>query len=304
MKLRKVFRTAALTAALGFGVWSLAVTFQAAGFSDGDTLSAAELNDLLNHNFDAAETAITDLETDVSALETGVTSLEGAVSSLETGKFDSSGGAISGRTALSGPASSPSTGTPSSLLYVNNSGSTGSAGVFQSNNDSDNGAVSIKQQGAGPALTLKSNGGGPLISGAGQVMVTFVVEDTGTIRIGDMGTDGLGDPTLTLDAEAGTITNDVGSGLPLAFGYVSASGNKESGTDNFTVVREGDDYRISLTGENYSRNGYATIVQHTSPTARMSRATDNDGDILVTIYNSGGSATGAAFHFVTYKDGL
>lgn len=303
MKLRRIFLTFALTGALGFGVWSLAVGFATFGFQDGDTLSALELNEMLNDNFDLADDAINGLQTDVASLESDVAGLEGAVSSLESSKFDSAGGSISGRTAISGPASTSSTGTSSNLLYVNNTNTDeGSAAVFQSANSSNSGAVSIKQQGAGPALSLKSNGGGPLISGAGELAPTFIVEHTGTIMIGS----GISanNPALTLDAETGTITNNVGSGLPLAFGYVSASGEKVSGTGNFTVTPDATGvYRISLTGEEYSRNGFATMVQHTSPVSRMSRASDNNGDLMVYTYSSAGNASGAAFHFVVYKDG-
>lgn len=63
MKSRKRLLTIALTAALGLGVWTLAVSFTHFSFSDGDTLSAQELNDLLNDNFDAAADAITANET-------------------------------------------------------------------------------------------------------------------------------------------------------------------------------------------------------------------------------------------------
>ncbi len=88
MKLRRNILTVSLMGALALGVWGLAVSFTAFNFSDGDTLSAAALNDALNANFSAAEAAITALEAKVAALESAtpvdITELEARVAELET----------------------------------------------------------------------------------------------------------------------------------------------------------------------------------------------------------------------------
>lgn len=305
MKLRKLFLTFAFTGALGLGVWGLAVTFTAFGFADGDTLSATELNDLLNNNFTAAEDAINDLDGAVDDLDVAVDNLEVAVDN----KFDKSGGSITGRTAISGPASSPGTGTASSVLYVNNTNTdSGSAAVFQSGNDSNNGAVSVKQQGTGPALSLKSNGGGPLISGAGALELTFVVEDTGTIMIGS-GIQG-GNPALTLDAEAGTVTNNVGSGLPLAFGSVNSAGIKLTGTDNWTVRTSpsGTTYYIDLDDVDYQVDDFVTVATtRGGNTARSITSSDigglGSGELALSPRNAAGDRVSDGFFFVVYQAG-
>lgn len=275
MKPRKRLLTVVLTLALGLGVWTLAISLTAAGFSDGDILSADDLNTLLNGNYDAI--------------------------TAEFNKFDSTGGRVTGRTDIVGDAISD-TGL-NTLFYADNRGDSGSAAVFQSNNDSDAGAVSIKQQGTGPALSLKSNGGGPMISGASSLQVTFLVEDNGSIKIGNMG-NGSGDPVIHLDAVEGTVTNNVGSGLPLGFGYVNLSGDRVSGTSNFSAARVSTGtYEVTFTGESYSRTGYASFIQGASPSRYTARADATGGKLQVQIYNASGNLQDGAFHFVTYKDG-
>lgn len=285
MKPRRLIRTIAITGAVALGVWGVAVSFTTFNFSDGDTLSAAQLNSLLNDNFSAAETAITD---------------------LENGKFDAAGGTITGRTDIVAPAETVS--SLSTVLRVSNTSSTnGTAAVFESNNSSTSGAVSIKQQGTGPALSLKSNGGGPLIAGAGQLNIAFVVEDTGTIKIGNMGPDGSDDPMLTLDAEAGTVTNNVGSGLPLAFGSIAADGSISSGTSNFSVSTppSGTTYYIAIEGVSYSTSLYTAIAttagSNNARSITSSGATSSSGGVLaLTPRNAAGTAVSDNFYFVVF----
>jgi hypothetical protein len=270
----------------------MAVTFTSSSFVDGDVLTADDLNNLLNTNFNAAETAINDLEDEVA------------------GKLDRTGGSISGRTDVSATASSSGTGDVNTVFRASNSGTSGSAAVFQSTNDDNVGAVSIKQQGAGPALSLKSNGGGPLIAGASVLQVTFVVEDTGTIRLGNMGTSGANPPTLELNAETGTVTNNVGSGLPLAFGTVSAAGVKVHGTDNWTVTPApgGTTYWIKLDGVGYDYHDFVTIATpYGSNNARSITAgavavgPSGDSEIAITPRNASGTAVSDTFYFVVYQ---
>jgi hypothetical protein len=296
MKPSKRLLTTVLTLALGLGVWSLAVSFTNSNFGAGDMLSAAELNNLLNGNFDKAETAIGDLEADVAA--------------LETAKFDNSGGAIRGRTSIFAAATSDGTGDPHSVLRVTNTSSDkGSAAVFQSQNSSDTGAVSVKQLGAGPALTLKASGGGPLVTGASGTTVSFIVEDNGSIKIGDMGTAGTKAPALHLNAADGTITNSVGSGLPYAFGTVNSLGVKTGGTDNWTVSREGSTYYIALTGTVYRTSDFATIATpvaagtHDIVGITTNSSTSPAGSRLsVSPRNSSGDVVQSGFSFTVFKN--
>jgi hypothetical protein len=267
--------TIVLTLALGFGVWTLAVTFQTADFASGDVLSASELNTLLNDNFDEAANAI-------------------------DGKLDTTGGTITGRTDIEAEAESGD--LESTVFHVENTADDGTAAIFRSNNGSNLGAVSIKQEGGGPALSIKALGGGPLLTGADSGVVRFLVENDGTIKIGNLG-DGTDAPNLTLDASDGTITNAVGSGLPLAFGYVTTDGTKQSGTDNFSVARDGEDFRITIDGVSYQREGFATVAQGVSPDRYHTRVGANGGDLIVSTIDHDETKDAGAFYFVTYQDG-
>ncbi len=290
MKARKRLLTIALTAALGLGVWTLAISFTAANFSEGDMLSAADLNNLLNGNFNA---------------------IEAEFATIDSAKLNKTGGNITGRTDISGAASSSGTGDVSTIFRVNNSSTTaGSAAVFQSNNSSTSGAVSVKQDGVGPALTLKSNGGGPLISGAGALKVSFIVEANGSIKIGDMGVNGTDDPTLYLNAVDGTITNNVGAGLPIAYGSVSSAGVKMSGTSNWTVTTSaaGSTYYIAIDGESYNMNDYVTVAstrgQNSSITVTANSAGGGaGGEIALQPKTATGATVESGLFFVVYKPG-
>ena len=67
----KSLLTTVLVLALGLGVWTLAVTFTPANFEDGEVVSASELNDVINSNFDAAKEAIDGLDAFTENLTAG-----------------------------------------------------------------------------------------------------------------------------------------------------------------------------------------------------------------------------------------
>lgn len=96
MKNRKRFRVVVFTLALGFCVWTVAVTFTSATFQDGDVLSADELNSIINDNFTAAQAGLEDLQAAAADLEATTADLETAAAQLEAEKFNRSGGTIEG----------------------------------------------------------------------------------------------------------------------------------------------------------------------------------------------------------------
>lgn len=241
MKFRRNLLTIALTAAFAFGVWTLAVSFTSANFADGDVLSAQQLNDLLNDNFTATETAINKLTED---------------------KLDKSGGKLSGR-------------------------------------------LSIEASSDNAALALKNTGSGPVFTAIGRQGFGASVLSDGSIQLGAFSAAGRGTETIRIEAETGTITNQVGSGLPLAFGYVDAGGRKRSGTSNFTSRRlpgKLNEYEITLTGETYSREGFSAIVTPHSPRIVQAYVQGNNKLGVKTTYYDG-RAEGTGFHFVVFKDG-
>ncbi|MDZ7799646.1 MAG: hypothetical protein U5K81_02480 [Trueperaceae bacterium] len=259
----RIFAATLFTLTLAFGLWTLAaVSFDdtSSSFADGDVLQASDLNDLfgtINDNFSDAQTQINTNETDIATNASDI-------GALQNDKVDVAGDTMSGRLEISADAESPDDLDANTVFYVENTNTgSGSAAVFSSQNDEDDvGAVTVKQQGAGPAIALKSNGNGPFIAGANALNVTLVAEEDGSLRLGDMGTGGTEDPTLHLDASEGTISNDVGSGLPLAFGTVDDNGAKYTGTDNWTASYDGSNnvYRIDIDGVNYDYRNFTTVV--------------------------------------------
>jgi hypothetical protein len=82
--MKRLISTFAVTAALSFGLWTLAVTFTpiASNFSDGDSVSAAAFNALfgaIEANFNAAKTAIDANEAGVVANAAGIAANEAGI---------------------------------------------------------------------------------------------------------------------------------------------------------------------------------------------------------------------------------
>ena len=70
--MRKIIYATTISAALALSIWTIAaINFQPATFSPGDTLSASELNQLLNDNFGEAAAAFDAVEARLDELEAG-----------------------------------------------------------------------------------------------------------------------------------------------------------------------------------------------------------------------------------------
>ena len=267
--LPKRFLAVVLTLALGLGVWTIAaVSFQQSDFSAGDVLSADELNNLLNDNFDAAADAINENADDITALDSRVSDNEADIGDLQNNKVDRDGDSMSGALTIAA-------GDATALDVTSNG--------------SDEPTVSIKNEGGGPVLEVFAAGGLGLMVGPG-----------GEVQIGNALTE---DVKIALDPEEGTITNHVGSGLPLAFGGVLSDGTRRSGTDNWSVERDGDRFRISIDGESYNSNNYTTVVTPNTAGTVSARTTSLTGDLIVETFDANGNLDPGNFHFVTYKPG-
>lgn len=234
----------AFSLALGLGVWAASFSYQAATFSDGDVLSAAVLNALLNDNFQAAADAVTTLEAEVAGIELALDE-----------KYDASGGLIAGQVSIIA-------------------------------ND-DNPVLAVKQQGTGPVLQL--------ISGVGGTLIEAI--------------DG-GDTTFTL-ASNGTITNAVGSGLPLAYGRVSGGSRAPSAsTTNWTVTSDtdvgGTRYLIAIDDVAFDLVSYTAVVT-TSGIANQARFATYSalagGDMIVRVWDASGARVSGDFSFIVFRPG-
>ena len=93
---------------------------------------------------------------------------------------------------------------------------------------------------------------------------------------------------------------------PLAFGVVSTSGKKESGTANFTSKFDAaaKQYAITIAGQNYYFGSYATVVTPSFATGVKGFCTTGSvsNNLIVQCYNPGGSPiTPVSFGFATFK---
>jgi hypothetical protein len=142
-----------LTAAMGLGIWGLAFTYTPAAFSDGDVLSAAALNALLNDNFQAASEAV-------------------------VGKVGRAGDTMTGPLGI---ATATSGGV--STFSVENTGTSGYAALFQNTAANTAPTVGIKNLGTGPGLWVLSDNGGNFFEGhTGSLSPAIAIKANGSIE--------------------------------------------------------------------------------------------------------------------------
>lgn len=271
MQPHKRVLTVALALALGLGVWAASFGYQAATFTDGEVLSAAALNDLLNDNFQAAADALDE-------------------------RVHKDGDTMSGPLIINADAVPLSEGAIPVTLGAVNPRDDGFTAFFQGDSaDNEAATVGILNAGGGPALLIKSTGAGHLIN-ANSV---FEVLNTGSIRLG-----GSSNPKLVLDAEDGTITNAVGSGLPLAFGRVAPNGTKSHGTDNWTSTYNNvaGRYEITIDDVSFSHaTRHAATVTTGGSIARFVSIDTAGGTMLVFVRDKDDVLTMNSFTFVVYE---
>jgi hypothetical protein len=103
----------------------------------------------------------------------------------------------------------------------------------------------------------------------------------------------------------GSITNAVGSGLPLAFGVVEhplgLQPTIRAGTSNVTSVSYADGYRITLEGVSYDRFEYVTVVTPLTIDITSIFTGSQGGDLTVFFQNEDGEFRIGSFHFVVFK---
>lgn len=245
-----------LTVALGLGIWAVAFTYTPAAFSDGDVLSAAALNALLNDNFQAASDAV-------------------------AGRVDRTGDTMTGLLTIT------PTGT-SAGLAVDASGSTGAAAVFNNGATSTTATVGIKNLGTGPALWVYTDQGGNLFEGHASGL----------------------SPAIVITAN-GTIENAVGSGLPIAYGRVTAAGARveNPSTSNWTVTTDtdvtGTRYRITIDDVDFVSSNYTVSLAASTSNPRIMTFSSVGGDLLVYVHDAAGTrVSDTAFSFTVFRPGF
>lgn len=98
----------------------------------------------------------------------------------------------------------------------------------------------------------------------------------------------------------GTIQETAAIG-PIAFGFVTSTGNVTSGSGNFTCIYNAalNRYEITITGESYFFSSYTTVV--TPSINGYARTSSVNGKLLVFLQDSSGNPISGNFQFVTYK---
>lgn len=87
---------------------------------------------------------------------------------------------------------------------------------------------------------------------------------------------------------------------PIALGSINSNGTERTATSNVSVSLSSTTYTISITGENYSINNFVTNVTPLS-TGVNCRSTSVSGNLLVSCFNSSGTAVTTQFQFASYK---
>ncbi len=92
--------------------------------------------------------------------------------------------------------------------------------------------------------------------------------------------------------------------VPICYGSINSSGGILSGTGNFSVewTAATGQYRITITGENYTQNGYCTFITPQSATLKTynTRGDQGTGYIFINIFDNN-TSTPTAFHFMVFK---
>ena len=191
----------------------------------------------------------------------------GAITELQDSKVDRAGDAMTGR------------------LTIDSGNATA---IDLTNNSSDNPTVSIKNEGTGPVLEVLAAGGlGLVVSSGGQVQIGNALS---------------GDVNIRLDPQQGTVTNNVGAGLPLAFGVIDADGDILSGTSNIDVQLDFVGvYHIGIEGVDCDFTECATFVESTNPLVASTSADNvSPRDVRIRLLDADGGNAEARFQFVTF----
>src|SRR5262245_8960516 len=94
---------------------------------------------------------------------------------------------------------------------------------------------------------------------------------------------------------------DISSG-PIAFGVISSSGQKQSGTANWSSVYNATykRYEITITGQSYYYLNFSTLVTPTGD-SRFCRTDSVGGKLLIYCYDHAGAVQPSRVAFTTFK---
>ena len=245
----KTRRSHVVVLTIAFALTVGALAWNTSTFSDGDVLSAAALNALLNNNFQ----------------------------SLDDEKLDLAGGDMTGPLSIT-----TNSAAGDAALWVVGNDLDEPVGYFQSAENATAATMIVKNQGTGPTLSLFSFGTGDLINAVGQ-SGSFTVKTTGVVE------------------------NQVGSGLPVAYGKVQSTAVRETAsTDNVLGVTWDavhDRYVVDIEDVNFMFNDFTTVVTPSGSNPLFATASSVGGDLLVTLFDAAGNKVQGGFSFIIFRPG-
>lgn len=271
MTKQRFFLTAIFAIALGLGVWTVAaVTFttvHGSNFSAGDQVSAADFN----QRFNDIDSNFASAEGQINTNESNISSNDTDISALQSGKVDVAGDTMTG------------------TLTIDRGD--GQAALFQNQSDSS------------PTLYLKNAGNGPILQAVTPSGGVLEVSTDGSIRIGGSSTN----PAIRLDGTSGTITNNIGSGLPAAFAVINPGSpptlvNATSNVSNPQNPAIGV-YTVDLDITSVNPVVVATAYNTINPRMVSYSASGSSGSVTLTLnrFDDAGNPSNGRLSFVVHE---
>lgn len=184
-----------------------------------------------------------------------------------------------------------SVSSASRLTIVDNSGASEMIDLKQTNGGSGDDVINMDV-----TSTASSSSPGQFIEAHANGNNKFSVNTNGTMNI---------DSTIRItDGEINRNQTSTANLVPIAYGYVSATGaiTSTGRTNNFTVTKFATGiYDITITGESYFYTNYVCNTTLATSSAGLMSTNSSSGKLRVYTRNLSGTATDRAFYFIVYK---
>jgi hypothetical protein len=94
--------------------------------------------------------------------------------------------------------------------------------------------------------------------------------------------------------------------IPIAYGFINTNGTVAAATPNVSCVWNSGSqwYEVTITGESYFFNDYATVVTGVGTSAHITTTDSTGGKLLVLVFDAAGARIQNQFQFATFKPNL